>query len=98
MRLRAKIDANQRAIVKALRQCGVSVLSLAALGRGVPDLLVYAPQLGYLLVEVKDGKKPPSARRLTDDQQAWIDNWRGPVYKVESVAEALELIGWQREP
>lgn len=40
MRRAARTDANQTAIVEALRKCGASVQSLAAVGKGVPDLLV----------------------------------------------------------
>ena len=40
MRRAARIDRNQPEIVKALRQVGAHVTSLAAVGDGVPDLLV----------------------------------------------------------
>ena len=54
MRRAAKIDANHGDIVEALRGIGCSVLSLAPLGKGAPDLLV-----GYwgrnTILEVKDG-------------------------------------------
>jgi len=76
VRKRGKVDANQREIVDTLRALGASVQSLAMVGDGVPDLLV-----GYQgrtwLVEVKDGSKPPSRQRLTADQVAWRDTWRG---------------------
>ena len=76
MRRAAKIDANQTAVVQALRQLGATVQSLAAIGDGCPDLLVgYRGQT--LLLEVKDGSKPPSARRLTPDQLAWHGKWQG---------------------
>jgi hypothetical protein len=58
----------------------------------VPDLLI-----GWrgknLLVEVKDGSKPPSDRKLTPDQVKWHEAWRGQVCVVKSVQEALEAIG-----
>lgn len=76
MRRAAKIDANQEQVVSALRSAGATVQSLAAIGKGCPDLLV-----GYngftFLMEVKDGNKPPSARVLTPQQQEWHRNWRG---------------------
>ena len=76
MRLRAKVDANQKEIVKALRAGGCSVQILAQVGHGVPDLLI-----GFRgvtdLAEVKDGDLPPSARKLTQDEQSWISAWRG---------------------
>lgn len=95
MRRAAKIDANQREIIKALRAVGATVQSLANIGKGCPDLLV-----GYradnALMEVKDGAKPPSARKLTDDEAQWIGQWRGTVYVVTSVDEALAAIGATR--
>ena len=87
-----RIDANQPEIVKALRAVGASVQSLAEVGRGVPDLLVGYRGKQHLL-EVKDGSKPPSARRLTEDEQNWHDAWRGKVWVVKTVDEALEAIG-----
>jgi len=41
MRRTAKVDANHREIVDALRRIGAGVQSLAGVGNGVPDLLVY---------------------------------------------------------
>ena len=92
MRRAAKVDANQTEIVKALRQVGASVQSLAATGKGVPDLLV-----GFrgknLLLEVKDGDKVKSARKLTADQVEWHQGWRGHVAVVESVEQAIKVLG-----
>lgn len=92
MRRAAKVDANQEAIVTALRAVGAGVLSLAPLGRGVPDLLVWF-RGGYLLLECKDGAKPKSKRKLTPDQSEWLAQWPGRVEIVESPAEALLAIG-----
>lgn len=88
MRLRAKVDANHAQIVRALRQIGCSVQSLAQLGKGVPDLLV-ARNGSMWLMEIKDGNKPPSGRKLTEDETSWCARWRAPVYIVESVDDAL---------
>jgi hypothetical protein len=46
-----------------------------------------------LLLEVKDGSKPPSARKLTPDEAEWHSAWRGQVVTVKSVAEALGVLG-----
>jgi Holliday junction resolvase len=93
MRRAARIDANQEQVVSALRAAGATVQSLAGVGVGVPDLLV-----GYqgktLLLEVKDGKKPPSERRLTEDQLKWHGAWRGgPLAVVDGVDAALQMLG-----
>lgn len=92
MRRAAKIDANQDAIVTALRAAGASVQSIAAVGGGVPDLLV-GFRGANLLIECKDGNKPPSARRLTEDQRKWLAAWRGDWTVVLSPDDALKAIG-----
>jgi len=88
MRKYGRVDANQISVVKALRSAGASVQSLASIGKGCPDLLVGFEGINYLL-EVKDGKKPPSERKLTDDQVKWMDSWDGEVIVVNSPKEAL---------
>ena len=91
MRRAARTDDNHEAIVQALRQIGASVQSLATIGKGCPDLLVFSTFCGYLLLEIKDGSKPPSARKLTEDEKRWHNAWKGPVYIVTSVEEALRI-------
>ena len=86
LRYKAKVDANQQDIVKALRDMGCSVQSLAMVGGGVPDLLVGYRGNNYLF-EVKDGSKPPSARALTPDQLDWLQQWRGQWALIETVEE-----------
>ena len=87
----AKTDANQAEIVAALRAAGATVESLHRVGGGVPDILVGYRGRSYP-VEIKDGSKPPSARTLTPDQVRWHAAWKGDVYVVESVAEALAVL------
>ncbi|CAB4132251.1 hypothetical protein UFOVP259_3 [uncultured Caudovirales phage] len=91
MRKAAKTDKNQTEVVNALRQVGASVQSLAAIGKGCPDLLVGYRGINYLM-EVKDGEKPPSARELTIDQIDWHNVWRGSVHVVKSTDEALLIL------
>lgn len=92
MRRAARVDANQREIIDALRAAGASVQPLHTVGDGVPDLLVGKHGRTHL-IEIKDGSKRPSERRLTSDQQEWHAWWRGtPVYIVQSADEALAAI------
>jgi hypothetical protein len=93
MRRAAKIDANQESVVIALRAAGASVQSLAAVGKGVPDLLVgFKGQT--LLMEIKDGLKAPSAQRLTEDQLTWHGAWKGgSLAVVDGPEAALRMIG-----
>jgi len=90
VRLASKIDSNHESIVRSLRKVGARVLSLAAVGKGCPDLLVYRAGRLYLL-EVKDGAKPPSARKLTPDQVRFHKLW--PVTVVTSIEEAIAALG-----
>jgi hypothetical protein len=86
-----RIDANQNEIVDALRKCGATVRVITQ-GDGIPDLLV-----GYngfsILMEVKDGQKVPSARKLTEAEQDFFDKWTGGMLVVvNSVEEALDIL------
>ena len=86
-----RIDANQNDIVVALRACG-AVVRVVTQGDGIPDLLV--GYRGYtLLLEVKDGSKPPSARTLTEAEQKFFDDWKGGMLAlVNSADEALDIL------
>jgi hypothetical protein len=86
-----RLDANHGQITDVLRSAGASVWSTAALGHGFPDLVV--GWLGQnLLVEVKDGRKPPSARRLTPDEEQFHRQWRGQVAVVLNPEDAIDLL------
>jgi len=85
-----KIDANQPEIVKALRRAGCTVEHLHAVGKGCPDLLC-AIDGEVFLIEIKDGAKPPSAQKLTDDQIIWHAEWKATVHVVNSIEAALAV-------
>lgn len=84
MRLAAKRDANEKAIVAALRKAGCLVLFLS--GPGTPDLLVAR---GWLL-RALEVKRPKG--RLTKAQEARkCEGW--PVTVVRTPEEALSAVG-----
>ena len=91
MRRAARTDKNHEQVVNVLRQMGASVQSLAATGKGCPDLLVGYLGINYLM-EVKDGDKVLSKQKLTIDQEDWHSLWRGTVHIVKSVDEALLIL------
>ena len=99
MRRAARIDANQPEIVDALRKAGCRVQPLHMVGKGCPDIVAWTPNKGRLVfMEIKDGAKPPSARKLTADEENWHGVWSdlkdaGALYVVASVNEALEAVG-----
>lgn len=92
MRRSARVDENQSEIVRILRMVGASVTPTHTAGSGFPDLCVGFKGVTYLL-EVKDGSKPPSARKLTPAQVEWHDQWRGHCAVVCTPDEAMEAIG-----
>jgi len=87
VRLRGRVDANQAAVVSALRKAGASVAILANVGDGFPDLCVGLRHRNYLL-EVKDGKA-----QLTPAERNWATRWKGQASTVRTPDEALIAVG-----
>lgn len=86
MRRAAKVDANHSRVVADLRKLGTRVLSLAAIGDGVSDLLVLHRDRLYL-VEIKN----PERSRVTAAQKEFHASW--PVIIATSAEEAfLEIV------
>ena len=91
MRRNARIDKNHPEVVEAFRALGASVLSLAPLGRGIPDLLVAIGGVTWL-VEIKSKKG-----KENDLQLEWAENWRGAravvrdTQGVETVVKTMRL-------
>jgi hypothetical protein len=90
MRRAARRDDNEQDIIRAMREAGAYVKVIN--DEGLFDLLVnYRGET--MLIEVKDGAKPPSARRLTEAEQKFHDEWPGSdLYIINSVDEALALL------
>lgn len=91
----AKVDGNHAEIASALRAAGCSVQSLAAIGAGCPDLLVGTERVNVLL-EIKDPTQSPSDRRFTPAQKRWHAEWRGTAHVVETIEQALFVVGQYR--
>lgn len=82
-----RIDANQEDIVSALRAAGATVVSLARMKFGCPDLCVGYRNTTYLLeIKMSNGS-------LTPAQVKFFDEWRGHAIVVRSAEEALKAIG-----
>ena len=86
-----RVDDNQQEIISALRKAGVLVLPLHEVGKGCPDILC-GFRSTLVLLEIKDGNKPPSRRKLTPEQERFHTDWKGFVRVVSSVDEALEAV------
>jgi hypothetical protein len=70
---------------------GVSVFDTAQLGNGFPDIAVSIGKV-TALIEIKDGSKPPSARKLTPDEVKFHDEWQGWIEIVCSVDDVVNLV------
>ncbi len=99
-----RIDANQPEAVTYLRSAGYSVFITATVGGGFPDLVCTHTEDRWFtaLVEIKDGKRPPSARKLTVPEQAFHNIWPGTCITALSGEDAwkrLELarMKWRRQ-
>lgn len=88
----ARIDANQPEIIHGLRTIGATVQPLHSVGKGCPDILVGWRGKNFL-IEIKDGRKPPSGRTMTADQIDWHGTWAGQVSVANSLDEALRVVG-----
>jgi hypothetical protein len=86
-----KVDANQPDIVQTFRAMGCEVWITSEMGRGAPDLVIRKGS-EVRLIEVKDGSKAPSARKLTKDEEEFQNKWE-PVYAViETQEQAHQLV------
>lgn len=84
---RKKSDANQTAIVVALRRCGVHVTDTHSLGHGFPDITtIYGGKVRVIEIKSKTGT-------LTTDEEEWWNRTGLKPVIVRTVNEALKLHG-----
>ena len=86
-----RTDSNQQEIVAFLRQLGATVTPTHMVSHGFPDVCVGWQGENFLL-EIKDGNKPPSARKLTAEELIWHNLWKGQVAIVKDCDEALAVL------
>ena len=91
MRRAARIDANQRIIVKVLRLMGYSVAITSAVGKGFPDIVVGTGKKNFLF-EIKDGNKYASQQKLTLAEQDFCDSWKGQYHAITCLDDAIKII------
>jgi len=85
MHRKCRRDANEKAIVAALRKVGATVEFLDI--KDGPDLLVGYMQRNYLFEIKMDGKE------LRQGQIEWKNKWHGQSFVIRSVDDALYFIG-----
>jgi hypothetical protein len=84
-----KADSNQAEIREKLRALGCGVLSI----NGVVDLVVGYRGRNYLL-EVKNPTRPKAHDKRSMAQAKLRESWPGQYAVVETVEQALVIIGW----
>lgn len=87
MRQAARVDDCQPEIVEALRKCGILVIIISGVGRGVPDLLWYnryTRQMGLIDCKGEHGRLTPKQKEL------WA-LW--PVEIAKTIEQALRITG-----
>jgi hypothetical protein len=84
-----RIDKNQPDIVETFRALGWEVLIVSQL-KNCCDLFVSKNGI-TIAIEVKDGSKPRSARKLTKGEQTFKDTWKGRYAIVECLEDVLSL-------
>lgn len=91
VRRAAKIDDNQHDIVDRFLSNGLKVVSTAGMANGFPDIIVSHFNGINVLVEIKDGDKIPSKRKLTPDQEEFHATWKGWIEIVENIDDVDAL-------
>lgn len=89
----ARTDSTHKEIVQALRAVGCVVWDASGAGNGAPDLVVLRRVFeraggGVFFLECKSAKG-----KLNERQKKWHEEWKGYVFVVHSVEEALKVVG-----
>ena len=85
-----KPDGNQSEIIAHFKLFGCTVLNISAL-KMCCDIIV-SNHGRSIFIEIKDGKKPPSQRKLTDGEIKFEAETLGAWRLVESIKDADEVI------
>ena len=89
MRRAAKTDANHSSVVEDFRKRGFSVLDVSQLKKCC-DIFV-SKRNQTIAIEIKDGEKVPSKRKLTEGEQNFKDMWKGRYEIVEFPADVARV-------
>lgn len=85
----AKKDDNHNEIVNFFKDCGWSVLEVYQL-KECCDIIV-GRAFQTIAIEIKDGAKPLSKRKLTPGELNFRQNWRGHYRVVQSIEDVMNI-------
>jgi len=88
--LRNRIDSNQTELIKHFKSFGCSVLNISSL-KNCCDAIISLHGRS-IFIEIKDGKKVPSARKLTEGELKFKAETLGAWRLVESIKDADKVI------
>lgn len=94
MRYFPRLDKVQKDIVARLEERGYSVLSIASVGSGAPDIVVGWLDKGRrycVLIELKTPKHKTKPATL-EAQQRFAKRWKGPLYTCNSLPACLAAL------
>jgi hypothetical protein len=83
MRRANRRDSNHREVINEFEKLGWEVLDIADL-KNCCDIVAAVNNI-TICVEIKDGSKPPSQRKLTSGEDAFMKRWKGLWFKVETL-------------
>lgn len=87
----AKVDDNQKEVVALFRKLGWTVLIISQL-KNCCDIII-SKNGRTVAVEIKDGAKQPSQRKLSDGEIKFRDNWQGEYALIETQEDVIILNG-----
>ena len=89
MKQAARTDANHKEISKIFESLGWSVLDIHQIPN-CADIIV-GKLMHNVVIEIKDGSKPPSKRKLTPGEIKFKDRWRGDYRIVTCLQDVIDL-------
>jgi len=84
-----RVDRNQPEIVEAFRKLGYAVLLIHTL-KNCADIII-SRDGKTAVIEIKDGLKPRSSRKLTDGETKFKNMWLGTYFICESQEDVEEI-------
>lgn len=89
MRTAARKDDNHNEVIKAFNSLGWSDLDISQL-KNCCDAFISKSGV-TVAIEIKDGSKPPSQRKLTPGEVKFKNRWKGKYEIIQSIDDVLTL-------
>jgi hypothetical protein len=90
VRLAAKVDGNSAEIIGYFRKFGCSVLPMHTPKNAVDCAIGLNKRT--VLVEIKDGRKTASQRKLTKGESRFHEGWKGAICVVQDLEDVIALV------